>query len=77
MSATPYNGRHEVCRNKVGQSLNGRLGTLRLLDEPDYAGEHGIASDPSRREDQPSPSVNRRAVNIIPGVLSTQGRSRR
>ena len=73
MSATPITAGTKYAEIKVGQSLNGRLGTLRLLDEPDYAGEHGVASDTSRREDQPSPSVNRRAVNVIPGVLRHRG----
>ena len=69
-----HHGRHEVRRDLVGEALDRCLRSLRLLDEADDLGEHGVGPDLGGLEPERSGLVDRGADDGVAGVLGDRDR---
>ncbi len=68
-SAKAEHGRHEVGRDPVGQPLDGRLGTLRFLDDADNLCERRIFAHASGTEAEGAVLVHRAAHDLVAHLL--------
>ena len=61
--------RDEDARDAVGEPLDGRLAGLGLGHEPRDLRERGVGADPGRAHDEAAAGVDRRARDLVAGLL--------
>ncbi len=66
--------RHEARRDAVGELLHRQLGALRVVDQLDDAGQHGVAADGGDAHDEAAVAVEAAADHRVAGALGHRQR---